>query len=433
MSEAGCIIAGRSENLTVTGESTVINTTNMTVKDSLIELNSGITGTNSNDCGILIDRGTADNAFMGWDSDATSFLLATTTATAEDTGNLANQTVAALSCGAITATSLIMPDVTSGKILVGNGTSYEENAVSGDVTMTNSGVVSIGDEKVTLAKIANAAANTVIVRDADDAGVLSAKAVATTEILIGDGTGFTAAALSGDVTMTNAGVVTIEANAVETGMILDANVTLAKIANAAANTVIVRDADDAGVLSAKAVATTEILIGDGTGFTAAALSGDVTMTNAGVVTISAGAVGVERVVYSAIATVPVAQGNVDTNVTVPANGLITDMGFIITTAITATTSNTLTIDFGTSAGGADFVAAVQVNATSAGLALGTSASVLAGNKAVGSGTVFAGFVDGVKLYDTSAEVVNMRLVIGGADLTNADGRIRQFVKYIVIS
>lgn len=75
-------------------------------------------------------------------------------------------------------------------------------------------------------------------------------------------------------------------NQITTAKILDANVTLAKIANAAANTVIVRDANSSGVLSAKAVTDTQILIGDGTGFTAAALSGDVTMTNAGAVTIA---------------------------------------------------------------------------------------------------------------------------------------------------
>ena len=86
----------------------------------------------------------------------------------------------------------------------------------------------------------------------------------------------------------------IAANAVTTAKITDANVTLAKIANAAANTVIVRDANSSGVLSAKAVTNTQILIGDGTGFTAAALSSDVTMTNAGAVTIANNAVSLAK-------------------------------------------------------------------------------------------------------------------------------------------
>ena len=71
--------------------------------------------------------------------------------------------------------------------------------------MTNAGVVTIQNNTVTVAKLADAAGNTVLVRDANSGDPF--KAVADTEILIGDGTGFTAAALSGDVTMTN-GVVT---------------------------------------------------------------------------------------------------------------------------------------------------------------------------------------------------------------------------------
>ncbi len=69
--------------------------------------------------------------------------------------------------------------------------------------------VKVTDGGVTNAKLADMAANTVKVRNANSSGVPSDVALATTEILIGDGTGFTAAALSGDTTMTNAGVVTV--------------------------------------------------------------------------------------------------------------------------------------------------------------------------------------------------------------------------------
>ena len=108
---------------------------------------------------------------------------------------------------------------TDGQILVGDGTDINSVAVSGDVTISNTGAVTIGNEKVTLAKLAHAAANTVLVRDANSTGDPSFKEVGNTQILIGDGTGFTAAALSGDVTMTNAGAVTIANDAVETAMI----------------------------------------------------------------------------------------------------------------------------------------------------------------------------------------------------------------------
>ena len=77
--------------------------------------------------------------------------------------------------------------------------------------------------------VANMAGNTVKVRDNAASGAPSDKVVVDTQILIGDGTGFTAAALSGDVTMTNAGVTAIGTDKVVTASILDDNVTTAKI------------------------------------------------------------------------------------------------------------------------------------------------------------------------------------------------------------
>jgi len=78
----------------------------------------------------------------------------------------------------------------------------------------------------------------------------------------------------------------LASNAVTTAKILDANVTNAKLANMAANTIRVRNAGDAGVPQEVALSTTQILIGNGTGFTPAALNGEATMSNAGGVLIT---------------------------------------------------------------------------------------------------------------------------------------------------
>ena len=308
----------------------------------------------------------------------------------------------------IITSKLIMDDVTGGKILVGDDASYEEVAVSGDATLAPNGAVTIANNAVTLAKMAGLARGNIIFGDtngdpaalgvgnngkilvanangdpswtamssdatlsagaltiADDAVTLAKMANITrgsiivggtsdaptlldaktsAQILVGNGTTLVSVGVSGDVTMDNAGAVTIIGEAVEGSMlnnnaisgraemtgdvgdadellisdggtvkradfsvvrdavfndvtghaaiadggamtIADGAISLARMAAAAANTVIVRDVNSSGVLSAKALATTEILIGDGNGFTAAALSGDVTMTNAGVVTI----------------------------------------------------------------------------------------------------------------------------------------------------
>ena len=75
-------------NLTVNGTTTTVSTTNTKISDNLLELNSGA-GSNANDAGILIERGsTGDNAFIGWDESEDKFLLGTTTATNDATGNL---------------------------------------------------------------------------------------------------------------------------------------------------------------------------------------------------------------------------------------------------------------------------------------------------------------------------------------------------------
>jgi len=75
-------------NLTVSGTTTTISTTNSVVSDSLIELNTGA-GSNANDLGIVMERGsTGDNAIFAWDESADAFVMGTTTATGESTGDL---------------------------------------------------------------------------------------------------------------------------------------------------------------------------------------------------------------------------------------------------------------------------------------------------------------------------------------------------------
>src|SRR5210317_1409768 len=75
-------------NLTVNGTTTTLATTNSTVTDTLIELGNGTTGTPGNDSGIVIERGDADNAFIGFDESADKFIVGTGSFTGASTGNL---------------------------------------------------------------------------------------------------------------------------------------------------------------------------------------------------------------------------------------------------------------------------------------------------------------------------------------------------------
>ncbi len=78
-----------SGNLTVNGATVTNSATNTTIEDALIELGSGLTGNNTNDLGLILERGnTGDNVFMGWDESQDRVVFATTTDSGGSTGDL---------------------------------------------------------------------------------------------------------------------------------------------------------------------------------------------------------------------------------------------------------------------------------------------------------------------------------------------------------
>ena len=90
-----------------------------------------------------------------------------------------------------------------------------------------------------------------------------------------------------------------------------ASVDFAHIQNVAANSVLGRNANSSGVLSEIALATTQILIGDGTGFVGASLSGDATMANDGAVTLAAAQTNVNSLLATDIVIGEDAQTQID--------------------------------------------------------------------------------------------------------------------------
>ena len=110
-----------SGNLVVNGTTTTIDSTNTTIADNLLELNSGASS-NANDSGIIIERGsTGDNAIFAWDESADKFIVGTTTAVASDTGNLS-----------ITAAALVTSTVEDSK---GNLRSIPQNTQGSTYTL----------------------------------------------------------------------------------------------------------------------------------------------------------------------------------------------------------------------------------------------------------------------------------------------------------
>jgi hypothetical protein len=141
-------------DLTVSGATTTVDTTNLTVKDTLLGLNQGA-GSNSNDVGIIIERGsTGNDALFMWDESEDKFALGTTTDNASSTGNL-NMTTGTLVAnvegnvtGNLTGTASTATVATTVTIS-DNESTDEDNAIiftaGGDVDGGNIGLESDGD------------------------------------------------------------------------------------------------------------------------------------------------------------------------------------------------------------------------------------------------------------------------------------------------
>ena len=75
-------------NLTVNGTTTTLSTTNSVISDKLIELSTGTSGTPSGDIGLVGERGSSANVFIGFDESADEFTVGTGTFTGASTGDL---------------------------------------------------------------------------------------------------------------------------------------------------------------------------------------------------------------------------------------------------------------------------------------------------------------------------------------------------------
>ena len=87
----GLSVAGNltvAGNMTVTGTTTTLSSTNTVISDKLYELANGTTGTPSGDAGIVIERGSSANAFIGFDESADEFSVGTGSFTGATTGDL---------------------------------------------------------------------------------------------------------------------------------------------------------------------------------------------------------------------------------------------------------------------------------------------------------------------------------------------------------
>jgi len=267
-------------NLTVSGTTTTVNTTNTTISDNLLELNSGASS-NSNDVGIIIQRGsTGNDALFMWDESADKFALGTTTDNASSTGNL-NMTTGTLvaniegdvtgdvtgnvSGTAATVTGAAQSNITSlGTLttltvdnIIINGTTIGHTSDTDAITIASNGNVTVSQ-------------NLTVTGDLTVSGDDITMGTNTSgHIMVADGTNFNPVAVSGDISMASNGAVTIAATSVENSMlagsIADSKLNTISTANKVALSAL--DIDGSSDIGADLTTSDLIVVDDGAGGT----------------------------------------------------------------------------------------------------------------------------------------------------------------------
>ncbi|MES3037881.1 MAG: hypothetical protein V4736_08245 [Bdellovibrionota bacterium] len=187
---------------------------------------------------------------------------------------------------AVTGSSL-----NSARFWLGDGTNLAQQVqLSGDATMLNTGVMTLGNDVVSFAKLQNIATNKILGRSAAGtgdteelslgsgltlvSGTLSASGAAVSnastlnngKLWLGDGSNKAQEqTMSGDASITNTGTITVAASAITTSKLNDQAVSFAKMQNIATNKLLGRSTAASG-------SPEELSIGSGLTLTAGTLS-----------------------------------------------------------------------------------------------------------------------------------------------------------------
>ena len=114
-------------DLTVSGSHTVTLAEELQIEDSIFVLNSNETGTPSEDAGLVIERGTADNVAMLWDESADEFVFAVSAEDGTTAGDVTIASYADVKTGDLTVSgkasiSTVEAKVTAASVFLTTGT-----------------------------------------------------------------------------------------------------------------------------------------------------------------------------------------------------------------------------------------------------------------------------------------------------------------------
>ena len=134
------VVAG---NLTVSGDTTTVNTTTLSIEDPLMLLSNGATGSASVDAGFVIERGNDTNVAFLWDESTDKFVAITTGDTGTTAGNVTIAGYADFQAAAIVGTNLTGTLQTAAQANITSLGTIASLVTSG--VLTSGGVVSITD------------------------------------------------------------------------------------------------------------------------------------------------------------------------------------------------------------------------------------------------------------------------------------------------
>ena len=284
ISSAGAITAGSlnlsgnaviSGNLTVSGSTTSVETTNSTISDKLIELATGTSGTPSGDSGIIIERGSSNNAFIGFDESADKFIVGTGSFTGSTTGdltistgtlvaNLQGNVTGDVTGNADTATTLATARTIAGQSFDGSGNitiaSTDLSNTSAIALLTSSQTLTnktISGSNNTLSNIGNSSLSNSTVTIADDSSTAVSVPLGGGFTILG-GSGITTSLNGSEMTIATDGAVVTETSSdtlTNKTIALGSNTvsgTLAQFQTAVTDATLV-DLDDSQTLTNKAI------------------------------------------------------------------------------------------------------------------------------------------------------------------------------------
>ena len=98
-------------NMTVNGTTSTVNSTNTTISDPRIELATGTSGSATKDAGIIIERGSDPNVFMGWDESQNKIVFGTGAFDGSTAGNDLTYSDADVKVGRLEVNRLVVNEI----------------------------------------------------------------------------------------------------------------------------------------------------------------------------------------------------------------------------------------------------------------------------------------------------------------------------------